>query len=152
MSRDASVTLAWGDGEHRFRLPIGQLRELQEKTQLGPLALLRRVLDGGWRLDDLRETIRLGLIGGGMAPVDALGLVARYVDGRPLTESVLPAYRVLQAVIYGTPDMAEDTAGKGEPPPDAATSGDGSTSPLSTEQGPPPDSLPETSMTAASGS
>lgn len=31
MSSNASITLAWADGDYLFRLPIGKLRELQER-------------------------------------------------------------------------------------------------------------------------
>lgn len=103
MSADASLTMDWGDGEHRFRLAIGQLRELQDKCGAGPAEILRRITDGTWRIDDLRETLRLGLIGGGMQPVKALVLVQRYVDVRPLMESVPPAQSVLLAALVGPP-------------------------------------------------
>ena len=42
-------------------------------------AMLRSV-GGDWRIDDIRETIRLGLIGAGMTTTDAFILVSRYVD------------------------------------------------------------------------
>lgn len=80
MSSDGSVSLAWADGDYRFRLPIGQLRELQDKCGAGPQEIYSRLMDGTWRVDDLRETIRLGLIGGGVDPVRALALVRNYVD------------------------------------------------------------------------
>lgn len=111
MSADASITMAWGDGEHRFRLAIGQLRELQDKCGAGPAEILRRVADGTWRVDDLREVLRLGLIGGGKAPLEALALVQRYVDERPLLESVMPARAVLLAALVG-PSTARGKEGR----------------------------------------
>jgi hypothetical protein len=42
-------------------------------------ALLRSV-GGDWRVEDVRETIRLGLIGAGMTPTDAFIAVSTYVD------------------------------------------------------------------------
>ncbi len=105
MSRNASITLEWADGEeHVFRLPLGQLRELQEKTDCGPLFLFNRIIAGQWRIDGLRETIRLGLIGGGMEPAKAHTLVKRYVDDRPFTESIKPAQAILGAALIGAPD------------------------------------------------
>lgn len=101
-SRHGDVTLTWADGEHTFRLPIGQLRELQEKTDCGPMELLNRFFRGTWRLDDVRETIRLGLIGGGTKPIDALALVGRYVDARPLAESVPVAQAVIGGLLFGS--------------------------------------------------
>lgn len=136
MSRDASTSFPWADrtaeeGGYRFRLGIGESRELQEKTDCGLLYLLQqRVLAGAWRIDDLRETIRLGLIGGGLAPADALVLVSRYVDDRPWIESVQPAARILTAAVFGAPDEDktddkregdDDRPGKPSPAESSAT-------------------------------
>lgn len=104
MSRDASVTLDWADGTYQFRLAIGQLRELQEKTGCGPLVLFKRVENGTWLVDDAPQILRLGLIGGGMPPVDALRLVRTYVEDRPPAENVLFAQAVLWAGLIGAPE------------------------------------------------
>lgn len=104
MSRDASVKFEWADGEYMFRLRLGEIRELQEKCNAGPLVLLRRCIDGSWMIDDLRETIRLGLIGGGCDPIKALNLIKRYFDERALMENMLPAHKILQAAVLGVPD------------------------------------------------
>lgn len=103
MSGSAKVSFAWGDGEHTFRLAIGQLRELQEKCNAGPAEILARLSGATWRVDDLRETIRLGLIGGGKSPTDAHLLVVRYVDAVPLFDSVAPAQAILMAALVGAP-------------------------------------------------
>jgi len=109
VSGSASVTLIWADGEYPFRLPIKQLEELQDKCDAGPSELYNRLEDGRWRVADLRETIRLGLIGGGMTPAEAFVKVRRYVDERPLLESVPVARAVLLAALIGVP---EDPVGK----------------------------------------
>lgn len=123
--------MEWGDGEHRFRLPIGQLRELQEKCSAGPAEILLRIVSQKWLIDDIRETVRLGLIGGGMPPVTASALVKRYVDERPLFENTRPAQVILMAALAGVED---EPTGK-EETPEAATENTGSNSPLSTDQG-----------------
>lgn len=93
------IKISWADGEHTFRLPYAQLRELQDKTGCGPEELAERIRSGRWRVDDLREVIRLGLIGGGMEPMQALTLVIRYVDNRPWLENKQPAYLILLAIL-----------------------------------------------------
>lgn len=138
MSADASTTFEWADGEHTFRLAIGQLRELQDKTGTGPFALLRRLMDGTWKVDDLREIIRLGLIGGGMKPLEALGLVKNYVEGRPLMESLVPAKAIMTAALFGDP---EDEVGKDNPEESKAET-DASTSPDTTVTAPSSASAP----------
>lgn len=104
-----SVTFDWADGTYTFCLPNAQIGELQDKTGVGPMRLFRRLQSGDWLDRDMAETIRLGLIGGGMAPVKALGLVRRYVDERPKVESIEPAVRILGSYLIGVPD---DPVGK----------------------------------------
>ena len=140
----ASVTLPFGDGEHKFCLAIGELRELQDKVGIGPAALLDRLAQKKWLADDARETIRLGLIGAGLDPLQALKLVKRYVDERPFGESIPIAVRILIAAIIGP---AEDPAGK-LPAEEATTETGpkpGSPSPLSTASEPPLGGQPEKS-------
>lgn len=131
-NRHAELTLEWGDGTHTFRLAIGQLRELQEKTNCGPMELVNRMLRGTWRLDDVRETIRLGLVGGGSTPIDALALVARYVDQRPLAEAVPMAQAILSVLLFGNDE--DDPLGKTRAEEGTSSSQMGaSPSPASTE-------------------
>lgn len=118
MSRNGSVSFVWGDDEHEFRLGLGELRELQEKTGVSPFALCERLREGRPLVDDMREVLRLGLIGGGLKPPEALALVRFYADERPLVGAVGPALVVLCAALYGVADEApgKSTAETGEPP------------------------------------
>jgi Phage tail tube protein, GTA-gp10 len=69
---------------------VGMKRPLARDYELGEsdpdyvadfnIYSLLRSTGNDWRVDDVRETIRLGLIGGGMTPSDASVQVARYVD------------------------------------------------------------------------
>lgn len=127
MTSDGSIAVHWADGEHTLRLAIGQLRELQKRTDAGPAELLDRLHTRRWRVDDLRETLRLGLIGGGMAPMTALERVIVYVDGRPRQESAAPAAAVLLAALVGVLDDPVGNGAGGE------TEAAGSSSPPSTE-------------------
>lgn len=98
------ITLDWGDGEHIFRLAMKQLSELQDKTDAGPEMLYRRIADGQWKVADLRETIRLGLIGGGMDEVEAIKLVRRYFDDSGLIKHKATAAAIILAALMGPPD------------------------------------------------
>lgn len=104
MSRSAKVTLDWADGEYLFRLRIGELVELQEKCDAGPAHILERLATNRWKVQDIRETIRLGLIGGGLKPEKVLNLIKRYVDDRPFEENRLFAYAIVAASVVGTED------------------------------------------------
>ena len=144
MSGSAKISFVWGDGEHTFRLAIGQLRELQDKCGAGPMEILSRLTSGTWRVDDLRETIRLGLIGGGKTPTDALILVARYVDAFPLVNSVAPAQAVLMAALVG---VENDPVGKPMAAKTKRKATGASSSRRSTAQEPPSASIPASSTT-----
>lgn len=112
MSRDASITLDWADGTYAFRLAWGELEKLQEACDAGPYVILGRLIDGAWRVADISNVIRLGLIGGGMPPVEALKKVRGYVEDRPPMENLTIAQAVLSAAIVGAPD--EDAGKKDE--------------------------------------
>lgn len=121
MSRLGLVTINWADGEYSFALTIKQLIELQEKCDAGPPHILARLEGRAWRVNDVRETVRLALIGGGLTPSEALKLTMNYVDERPLGENVLIAQIILSAAIVGAPEGVED-APPGKPEADQATS------------------------------
>lgn len=128
MSRGGEIELEWGGSEYRFRLAIGQLRELQDKTNAGPMELLRRLMDGRWRIDDAREVLRLGLIGGGAKVDEAARLVRVHFDeyGYPPVYHVGIAQAVLGAALFGPEDEPVGKAGADLEPPA------GSDSPIST--------------------
>jgi hypothetical protein len=105
MASHGSVTLVWGDGEQIFNIAkIKQALELQDKCNSGVGTIMQRLMSGTFFINDFRETIRLGLIGGGMAPEKAFTLVKRYVDERPWKESVLVATAVISSAVVGIPD------------------------------------------------
>lgn len=104
MSRDAQITIPWADGDYTFRLGWGELELLQEACDAGPYVVLSRLHCDNWRVGDISNTIRLGLIGGGMAPTDALKLVRRWVEKRPPLENILFAQTILSAGIIGAED------------------------------------------------
>jgi len=110
-----TVSIDWADGTHNFKLGMDQLRELEEKTDSGPLALFNRIANGAWRIVDLRETLRLGLIGAGLEPTKALALVRSYVDKRPWVESVGPAQLVLGACLFGVERAPADNGDADRP-------------------------------------
>lgn len=112
MSADGSIELFFGDQEYRFRIGIGEFRELQEKVNkrridmglnpVGPttLANLLRANDA-WP-DDARDVLRIGLVGGGMAPAEAHRLLVRHFDnGRGPLQFYLTAFTVLMTAFVG---------------------------------------------------
>ena len=103
-----------GEGRHHLSLPIGPLQDLETILDLGLPAILNRFLTLTWRSKDVIHTIRLGLIGGGMSPRDALDLVESHVVSAFLGEYAKTASVLLQAAMFG---IADDPVGE----PQAAT-------------------------------
>lgn len=115
--RHGATELAFGDGDYTFRLGLAEIEELEEKTDTSVFLLFAATATElpYAKLKQYREVIRLGLIGGGMSPVDAMAMTRKYVDERPLTESVAVAHAVLKASlrqVHGGADLGEGKAAK----------------------------------------
>lgn len=102
------IDLAFADGEYRFALGLAQIHELQTKCKVGIGGLYARVLQGrltedptggghpqfaAYFVDDLTETVRQGLIGGGEG----------IVDGQPVKVSALRANELVQNYLIPMP-------------------------------------------------
>jgi hypothetical protein len=124
------IELEFGDGTYLFRLPLKQIAELQDKCNAGIQEIFGRIIQGKARIEDLTETLRLGLIGGGMEPVQARRLIERYAFPPKFSEGEKPveylwtnALSVLSACLQGYDDKKKETAetkGTGDstsPPP-----------------------------------
>ena len=124
------VELNWPGGEHAFRLRLGELQALQEKCDAGPELILQRVRLGVWQVNDLFETLRLGLIGGGVDRDSARKLVIDAFERTPLMEFKTPAIEVLAAALIGVPDdPAGEPSPAGDPTPTTDATADGSSAP-----------------------
>lgn len=100
----------FGDGEKVFAFPTRELiEELERKTGVGIGALFRRFRASDYSLSDVLQTIRLGLIGGGISPVEAHQLVTVYGVGRPLAEIFAVADGVITALFFGNEEALGET-------------------------------------------
>lgn len=142
------IDLPFADGEYRFALGLAQIHELQTKCKAGIGAIYARVLQGRvpddpsvghplyavYQVDDLYETVRQGLIGGGEGRVDgqtvtvtamrANELVERYLHALPLAEVWELAAAILFAKIEGYAPALDEAKKKAEPEPQtSATAG-----------------------------
>ncbi len=152
MSRSGKVRAPWAGERRDFKLGIDQLDELDDLCKVGPGHLLSLVsaIGGNWKARQLREVLRLGLIGGGMAPPAAMLLVERYFDQEktPLSDSLSTVQLVLMACVVGSEDDEPgELSGEGTPNPFPM---DGSDSAASTRS-PAPSASPM-SEPSASGS
>lgn len=141
MSADGSISLFWGDGDQKFRMAIGQWRELQEKVNgrriaigapsVGPQTLLNAMRAKDAWPDDIRDVLRLGLVGGGLKPQEAHRLLVNYFDDKPPFEHMQTAFLVLFAGLVGVP---EDQVGSKKKPKRKRTSRSASPSSTATAQ------------------
>ncbi len=113
MAMDGSVEFEWGSGLHKFRLGLDEARELQKKTGGGLWTLALRIARDDWLVDDLRETIRIGMIGGGADPATALSEIKTYFDKQPKLKQREAALRILHAFGIGEDDEPVGVVGNG---------------------------------------
>lgn len=121
--------MAWVGGEHPFLLALAELEALQDKCDAGPEMILNRIQFGGWKVADLYETTRWGLIGGGMDRIAADKLVRRMFETHPPMAFKVLAARILYSSLYGPED---DPVGKGSAAAEETPTGetaDGSSAP-----------------------
>lgn len=134
----AEVTLEWADSEYLFALKGAQIEELEKICDEGIGRICARVFSRvDYSYKHVRDTIRLGLIGGGMPAVEAARLVRAYVDGVPIDAIADPssplktASAILKAVHFGWEDLPPPSSGEADGPVKKQTSG--STGPHSSE-------------------
>lgn len=96
----------FGDGEHTFCLTDPMLAELERITGLGVGAMYFQMINMGYPATILREIIRLGLIGAGTAPEEAMRLCDAYASNRPLAETFPLAFDIMEARWTGKTEQA----------------------------------------------
>lgn len=87
----------FGDATYAFALTDDMILELEAKTGTGIGALYLRMVNSQFRVSDISEIIRLGLIGSGTAPAVAQQLVDTYAKNRPFNETIPLALDILDA-------------------------------------------------------
>jgi Protein of unknown function (DUF3356). len=111
-----SITLPFGNGEYDFNVARHkQLFELQDKCGLrgetpegaivlipsGPNEIFNRLRNQRWRECDVREPLRLGLIGAGRSASEVEKLMKEFVDDQPLAPLAALSARVVFAACFG---------------------------------------------------
>ena len=99
MNNQGEISDKWADGVYSFRLPVARIIELEQKCDAPFGVIFARVVSGSFKVSDIIETIRLGLIGAGLSPAKALTLVEDY--GLPLSENLPIAKAILAGAMFG---------------------------------------------------
>lgn len=146
MTAVGSVQITWQGGDDIFCLSqVGNLFSLEEECGAGIALIYHRLLHGTYSIKDVREPIRLGLIGGGKKPDEAMAKVKAHVDANPngLAPSAAVAQAILFVVLFGKPPehLEKKTTEAAEKASSAPTAG--SDVPSSTAAAPPSAGLPD---------
>lgn len=101
----SQIKLPFADGEYTFALTWAGGTEWEEKTGRMLFNTFNLMVSSqtGF-MTDVREIIRIALIGGGLAPTEAFKLVKRYVEERPLAETMPVALAAMEAFLFGPDD------------------------------------------------
>lgn len=126
--KSCSVFLEIEGQERQFRLPLLMIAELQASCKAGLGVIYKRVFAHDFYAEDLVETVRCGLIGGGLERGEAKKIIDRRAVGAeqwPIEVWHDYAMAILAACIHGYEDKS---SGKRE----ATETESGSTSPSPT--------------------
>ena len=98
--------------ERAFDLRIGEIQALERACSCGIFGLLVRLGSHQAYAADIRETVQLGLVGGGETDASSTALIMQEIDGRPLAEHLPLAAEIIKSVIDGLPIPEEQEPGK----------------------------------------
>ncbi len=148
--QDGTIELELAGEKYQFRLGLGELRDLQQKcTTICPLTevittkgfpptILNRLRLGEWAVNDVIETLKLGLIGAGLKPHMANEVIKRHVEPDLMNHAPL-AMMVLFKALDGSFSLEpeKDNEASSEKKDEAAAVPPGSTLQTSMEPGQP---------------
>ncbi|KSV79568.1 hypothetical protein N185_00115 [Sinorhizobium sp. GW3] len=101
-----SEEIVWPGGEHAFRLGIGELRAIEQKCEAGCAVVMMRLLSSAWKIDDVIQPLRLGLIGGGLHEREATKELDRALTlASPYALAVTAADVLRRFIMWETPDQ-----------------------------------------------
>ncbi|MBB2818992.1 gene transfer agent family protein [Rhizobium phaseoli] len=105
--------IVWAGGEHSFRLGIGELRAIEQRSDAGCAVVLMRLLSSQFKIDDVIQPIRLGLIGGGMQERDAQKVLDSALDIASPYALAVPAADILRRfIMWETDDQPSGEPGE----------------------------------------
>jgi hypothetical protein len=115
-----SIEGVWANDERRFRLNVGEILALEEKRECGIAAVYMRLSSFAWAEKDVRETIRLGLMGAGVDSKIARRLVDTHVVSGNYLLNAEVARSIIGAALAGRGDLGK--AGAATEAPEATAS------------------------------
>lgn len=107
----------FGGRRRRFCLRLGEMAELEQLCDAGIGEITKRLALCTFKFADVRETVRLGLIGGenpDLPPGLVDILLENYLDNRPLLENLPLAQGIISALMEGVAEVAAKMPGNQE--------------------------------------
>ncbi len=101
--------------ERKFMLTLGGVEALEQRCNAGILAIMLRLAGHQASVHDVRETLRQGLIGGGMPAVSADQILMADFDAQPLVTYLGIACDVIAAFVNGVPVKKSDDSDQDPP-------------------------------------
>lgn len=120
MRTDGATEGYFGGELRQFALPVfGEMRQLQDKHDLGPAAFEVLFRSQAWRVEHVADVIRFGLIGGGMGEAEADKLVKSTIAAGRLLKYVPLAHQIIIAALGPLDPETEEKKAEAPPPQEA---------------------------------
>jgi hypothetical protein len=103
----SEIRRAFAGQDRSFLLRWGEIKALERACGCGIYGILKRLAGHEAYAGDIRDTVRLGLIGGGLTDAEATTLVLETVDTAPLNQHFALAAEIIKATIDGLPELDE---------------------------------------------
>lgn len=157
MEGTGSIEAQFGGELRLFKVRIGELRAIQAKCDAGPAEIARRLARGAmalragpnaaigelvalglgeWKVDDVREPVLQGLLGGGLSPNDAANLVRQWIDERGFRGLIENVPLALELVVAGVAQPEDERVGEPRPQGRKAPTSRAARSPSAKSTGP----------------
>jgi Phage tail tube protein, GTA-gp10 len=101
------VSAFFGDAKRNFKLTVAMIHELERTTNTGIGGLCKRLFNSDFKLLEVMEVIRCGLIGAGENPETAKAIVDNYCNTQPFGEIYPLAISILEGLMFGVDPLTQ---------------------------------------------
>lgn len=103
-----AIVRDYAGAERKFRLRVADILDLEEATKRPISELYGAIIGQKFRIEDIRQTVVRGLVGGGSPVDEAKRLVSERIDALPLIEHVIIAQSLMVITMTGIEPPAGD--------------------------------------------
>lgn len=99
------ITEFFGDAKYKFHIGVDEALEWERSQRKSLYQCFRELSGGTFYTKDVKETLRLGLIGGGLDDVDAFSLVEAYFGKNKLEPDIKLAIKIIEDAYFTPPPI-----------------------------------------------